>query len=63
MGNFDDFDLDLKKVSVSSGNTSASISPITITLANKCQSVEVPTTGMTTACCAKSSADVDPRCI
>ena len=54
-----DFDLDL------SINTSVPCEFATITIemtkANKCKSVETPTTGMTSACCKKNA--VGPQCI
>lgn len=66
-----DFDLDLKNVEnneaagLLSINTSVPCEVATITIdmtkANKCKSVETPTTGMTSACCKKNA--VGPQCI
>lgn len=66
-----DFDLDLRNAEnyESTGtlsiNTSVPCEFATITIemtkANKCKSVETPTTGMTSACCKKNA--VGPQCI
>lgn len=66
MGDFKDFDLDLRNVkanrSASSVSSSLFCEAVKMTLKQKCNSVETPTTGMTGACCAKSSA-AEPMCI
>lgn len=69
MGNFKDFDLDLRNVAESgtvdpNGYGSTLLcSAIKLTLQQKCNSVETPTTGMTTACCNKKASDSEPQCI
>jgi len=62
MSTFDDFDLDLKQVTNSLEIGTKSASTI-ISIFNTCQSVEQPTTGMTTACCKAQEMDDDSRCI
>lgn len=75
MSNFEDFDLDLKKVSLGGADNVSKASPLTnvvcatikLTLNNKCQSVGSATTGMTVGCCAKGSMeikeDISPQCV
>lgn len=71
MSNFDDFDLDLKRVASEDngkarGLTSEPclISQVTIKLSElsikNCKSFQNPTTGMTVGCCYKEAA---PRCV
>ena len=59
MGNFEDFDLDLRNV--------ASIGTVIIvskmTLKNKCKSVDTPTTGRSAICCKRKNVAADPQCI
>lgn len=69
MGSFEDFDLDLKKVSSKGvdGSTTTTIeittkfSELSKAICNK-PSVTPPTTGMTVGCCKKANA-AEPRCV
>lgn len=78
MTDFDDFDLDLKKVSsTSNGNAPDSVptpptstwpcwlSTVTISLSvNHCESMGTPTTGMTKGCCKKGgNPDGIAKCV
>lgn len=65
MGNFEDFDLDLKKVAESGKNEMRSLVSISLELSiKKCNepSVTPPTTGMTVGCCKKEN-EAEPRCV
>lgn len=70
MSNFQDFDLELKKVA---GGNRRDIDPTDIiseiskwliskTVEGECDSVDVPTGGATKPCC-KKNINVDPKCI
>ncbi|AVQ46171.1 hypothetical protein PZQ55_003802 [Clostridium botulinum] len=62
MSNFKDFDLDLKKVSVSKNEDEG----INFAIYGKYKSVIVPTTGMSANCCRNSrhvNEGPAPRCI
>ncbi|WP_409336357.1 hypothetical protein [Eubacterium sp. F2] len=68
MNKMNDFDLDIKiaQKSIEGMETHSITIPITLTLKNKCKSVESPTTGMTSACCHKKESvevNIMRRCV
>ena len=67
MSNFKDFDLDLRNVA-SGGNAEPNGTTLVcvaskMTIKQKCNSVETPTTGMKSACCKKKNAADEPQCV
>ena len=72
MGNFKDFDFDLRNVAsggeaepsgVSEFSTKITISISKMSLKNKCKSVDTPTTGRSAICCKRTNAAAAPQCI
>lgn len=68
MGNFKDFDLDLRNVASGGEAEPNGLSKITIgvskmSLKNKCKSVDTPTTGRSAICCKRTNAAAEPQCI
>lgn len=72
MGNFEDFDLDLRNVASKGGAETNGVSAIStrtviivskMTLKNKCKSVDTPTTGRSAICCKRKNVAADPQCI
>lgn len=72
MGNFEDFDLDLRNVAsngeaepngVSAISTRTVIIVSKMSLKNKCKSVDTPTTGRSAICCKRTNAAADPQCV
>lgn len=73
MGNFEDFDLDLRNVasngeaepngSVIKTAIKTAITVSKMSLKNKCKSVDTPTTGRSAICCKRKNVAADPQCI
>ena len=72
MGNFKDFDLDLRNVAsggeaepngVSEISTKITIGVSKMSLKNKYKSVDTPTTGRSAMCCKRTNAAAEPQCI
>ena len=72
MGNFKDFDLDLRNVASGGEAEPSGVSEMTtkivsviskMSLKNKCKSVDTPTTGRSAMCCKRTNAAAEPQCI
>lgn len=67
MSNFDDFDLDIKKVSESTSTPKPASVTVTISIFGNCVSADSPTTGGTGMCCNTNNATCpgrkEARCI
>lgn len=72
MGNFKDFDLDLRNVASGGEAEPSGVSEIStkivsliskMSLKNKCKSVDTPTTGRSAMCCKRTNAAAEPQCI
>lgn len=72
MGNFKDFDLDLRNVASGGEAEPSGVSEIStkivsliskMSLKNKCKSVDTPTTGRSAICCKRTNAAAEPQCI
>ena len=72
MGNFKDFDLDLRNVAsggeaepngLSKITTKITIGVSKMSLKNKCKSVDPPTPGRSAVCCKRTNAAAEPQCI
>lgn len=72
MGNFKDFDLDLRNVASGGEAEPSGVSEIStkivsliskMSLKNKCKSVDTPTTGRSAMCCKRTHAAAEPQCI
>lgn len=72
MGNFKDFDLDLRNVASGGEAEPSGVSEIStkivsliskMSLKNKCKSVDTPTTGRSAMCYKRTNAAAEPQCI
>lgn len=68
MGNFEDFDLDLKKVAKKGEGRGITdlftlLTQYSIEHCGDPSNATTPTTGMTTGCCNKNVDDSEPRCV